>query len=287
MLVSWLRDFDFWKIESRRAGGLDLVQLSQHGRFLFIDGLTNASFEFQPSAQNNTSPKSSHPPLNPSTAAARGIRPQVGLDSAAQREKARQDQPTAYAEHNTVSNPTTSHSSPQQLGSTELSTTKSQLTAALSSFSIEPSSIMVILDGPDFLIAANPSPTPAIPTLQALLMDLRRHPSVHSTIINISSSIAMPIHDAHEDKFPTALETAQNAFAVGLAHQADLVMQLRALDTGAAKDVTGVLRITTGRAAEDDCGGDGGKEQWKEWEVLYHVRNDGSVRVWERGEGVG
>jgi elongator complex protein 6 len=199
--------------------------------------------------------------------------------------KSRVDEPGALAEHNAVLNPGTSTSLSQHLPSTDLSTVKSHLTAALSSLSIEPYSILVILDAPDFLIAANPSPTSTPPALQALLMDLRRHPSVHSMLVNISSSVAVPVHDHRDNVLPTDLDTAQKVLAVGLAHQADLVMQGRALDTGAAKDVTGFLRITTGGAVENDDGGR--RERWKEGEVLYHVRNDGSVRVWERGEGVG
>lgn len=78
------------------------------------------------------------------------------------------------------------------------------------------------------------------------------------------------------------------------AHQAERVVQLRGLDTGAASDVSGVLRLSKGGAAagrllEEGEGsekireaseeGGGGEGEW-----LYQVRGNGSVRVWARGE---
>ena len=79
----------------------------------------------------------------------------------------------------------------------------------------------------------------------------------------------------------------RNVLGVPGAIAADLLMQLRPLDTGAAKDVSGILRVTRGPVMEGDEGGREDGAEWREMEVLYHVRGDGSVRVWERGEGVG
>lgn len=64
-------------------------------------------------------------------------------------------------------------------------------------------------------------------------------------------------------------------------------MQLRPLDTGAAKDVSGILRVTKGPTMEEDEGKEADSVEWREMEVLYHVRGDGVVRLWERGEEVG
>ncbi|CUS08824.1 unnamed protein product [Tuber aestivum] len=66
------------------------------------------------------------------------------------------------------------------------------------------------------------------------------------------------------------------AFVIGLGHVARRVFGLRGLETGVARDVSGVLRITTGGAEEGDV--DGGKE------VLYFVGDGGGVEVFERGE---
>jgi elongator complex protein 6 len=63
---------------------------------------------------------------------------------------------------------------------------------------------------------------------------------------------------------------------------ADLVISLRGLDTGSARDVSGVLRISR----MGDVGGDGevkgGEEEGRE--LLYYVGGDGSVKVFERGQ---
>ena len=69
-------------------------------------------------------------------------------------------------------------------------------------------------------------------------------------------------------------------------------MQLRALDTGSAKDVSGVIRVSRGGGDRDTNGSGNGQEESKagndieltdsEW--LYQVKGDGSVRVWGRGE---
>jgi elongator complex protein 6 len=74
------------------------------------------------------------------------------------------------------------------------------------------------------------------------------------------------------------------AFLVGLAHQADLLIGCRGLDSGGAGDVSGVLRITTGGVVDEDLEGtEIGKVEWKEQELLYLVRNDSTAKVWERG----
>lgn len=63
------------------------------------------------------------------------------------------------------------------------------------------------------------------------------------------------------------------------AHVADLVMSTRLLDTGSARDVSGVLRITAGGSG----GGDGEAEP-DERELLYYLGGDGSAKVFERGQ---
>ncbi len=73
----------------------------------------------------------------------------------------------------------------------------------------------------------------------------------------------------------TALEKQHAWFALSLAHEADTVLSLRLLDTGAAKDVSGVIRITHG--------GSGGA-RGTDHEYLYHVGGDGGVKVFERGQ---
>lgn len=74
----------------------------------------------------------------------------------------------------------------------------------------------------------------------------------------------------------TTLEKEHAAFVLSLAHEAEAVLSLRMLDTGTAKDVSGVLRVTRGGGAVLDRAVD-------EHEYLYHVGGDGGVKVLERG----
>ena len=67
----------------------------------------------------------------------------------------------------------------------------------------------------------------------------------------------------------TPLESEHAAFVIGLAHQARLVMSARALSSGVAAEVSGVLRV---------------KSDENEGEWLYFVGKDGGVKVWIRGE---
>ena len=63
------------------------------------------------------------------------------------------------------------------------------------------------------------------------------------------------------------------------------VLSLRPLDTGKARDVSGVIRVSRGGAWDDDDDEEEeAKEQQKELEALYFVQNDGGVKVFERGE---
>jgi elongator complex protein 6 len=56
------------------------------------------------------------------------------------------------------------------------------------------------------------------------------------------------------------------------AHNARSVLGVRELGTGAARDVSGVLRITRGGKSDGEV---------KEWECLYLVGRDGGVKIVE------
>ena len=75
----------------------------------------------------------------------------------------------------------------------------------------------------------------------------------------------------------TPLEVSHTAFVMSLAHQARSIMSVRELDTGAAKDVSGVLRINK-EARESATDG-----HVEEREYLYYVGSDGGVKVFDRG----
>lgn len=80
-------------------------------------------------------------------------------------------------------------------------------------------------------------------------------------------------------------------FIVGQAHAAKWVVGVRGLDTGVARDVSGVVRVSRGGDAgswddeEEDYNNNGKREKEKDMEVLYFVQGDGGVRVFERGGG--
>ena len=59
-------------------------------------------------------------------------------------------------------------------------------------------------------------------------------------------------------------------------------MSLRLLDTGTARDVSGVVRITAGDEVEVDDRDIQGRIEEKE--LLYFVAGDGGVKVFERGQ---
>jgi elongator complex protein 6 len=76
--------------------------------------------------------------------------------------------------------------------------------------------------------------------------------------------------------FPQPILLQQRQFLLTLAHQADMTLSMKALDSGSSKDVSGVVRITSSR----NNGASGDKE------FLYFVDSGSSkpIEVWERGE---
>jgi elongator complex protein 6 len=140
--------------------------------------------------------------------------------------------------------------------------------------SVISSNIILVMDGLDFLLASQPSITSL--TLSRAIMALRQRVcniivtcSADYPLLHISSAAATPLERNHRN------------FVATLAHQSRVVAQLRSLGTGAAKDISGVLRMSAGGAYDDVEEQDAGFEEG-EW--LYHVKGDGNVSVWGRGE---
>lgn len=95
---------------------------------------------------------------------------------------------------------------------------------------------------------------------------------MHSSIVTLSADEPLISSQA------TSLEKDHAALGISLAHDAHLIISLRMLDTGAARDVSGVLRVTPGGGIDDSM------EVVEERELLYFVAGDGGVRVFERGQ---
>ncbi|KAI4154490.1 MAG: hypothetical protein LQ341_000342 [Variospora aurantia] len=124
--------------------------------------------------------------------------------------------------------------------------------------------VLLILDGLDFLLAATEANVEAV---LDTIGELREH--VHATII--SATADYPLMQAYR----TPVEINHAALIMGIAHQARTIWGVRELDTGSARDVSGVLRITRGAASEEDTAlGEG--ENVEERELLYFIQGDGA-----------
>ncbi|KAF2773886.1 hypothetical protein EJ03DRAFT_263914 [Teratosphaeria nubilosa] len=133
--------------------------------------------------------------------------------------------------------------------------------------------VFLVIDSPDILLALNLA---TALDLDVLLLKLRK--LAHSALVACCADLPfMAAATQGQDVRATPIETETASFVVKLAHNARFVMGLRELDTGAAKDVSGVLRITRGAAAYES------EEEVKEMEALYLVGRDGSAKVYERG----
>ncbi|KAI1417135.1 hypothetical protein F5Y13DRAFT_80714 [Hypoxylon sp. FL1857] len=215
ILISFLRDYTFWKDGAGKLG-VDLDVLTKKGNFIFVDGLTglfHASHSYAP-------------------------------------EK--------LLGRKVLSAPTLQHFCKQ----VEDAITQVQHSAP-------DQKIVLIADQLDLLLAASGDGISS-QALRCTLLDIRE--KVHSSIITIFAD--EPLISSQT----TPLEKDHAAFAVSLAHDAHLMVSSRMLDTGTARDVSGVLRVTPGGGNHDtDC-------MVEERELLYFVAGDGGVRVFERGQ---
>ncbi|KAL5604378.1 hypothetical protein BROUX41_002350 [Berkeleyomyces rouxiae] len=157
------------------------------------------------------------------------------------------------------------------LTSAKLADIRRDIQAAIASVASEDKNVVLIIDQPDLLLAATEG---SAIDMQNTVLSLREH--VHSTIFAVSADMPL-IAEQH-----TTMERMHAGFALDLAHQADTVVSLRMLDTGVAKDVSGVMRITRGGGGGGghDAGGLGVDEH----EYLYYIAADGGVRVFKRGQ---
>lgn len=139
--------------------------------------------------------------------------------------------------------------------------------------------VILVLDNPDISLAMGS--TTAV-ELSGFIMPLRAQ--LYSTVLVCSADspfLSAAVPGSETSQPPIEVETA--AFLTQQAHAARYVMSVRDLETGAAKDVSGVLRVTRGVCAYDDGGDDGEWEEVREMEALYLVQRDGSAKVFDRG----
>ncbi|KAL1865600.1 hypothetical protein VTK73DRAFT_5139 [Phialemonium thermophilum] len=267
VLASFLRDFSFWRDGFSRLGrGLDLEALGRHGRFAFVDGLDGLFAPASSSSSQRQAPTA--PTRGPEVMSpAMGRRPLVPISPVGR--PAGDSQKWKF----TI---------PRSAGVREVGRTLSEAvdflryppqTAAGTSGKRK---VVLVIDQLDFLAAATEGEASGN-DIRDMLLDLREN--VHSTILTIAADDPLVAHQT------TTLEREHAALALSLAHEAAMVLSLRLLDTGTAKDVSGVIRITRGGAASEAGPGLAiSDENEGEKEYLYHVGGDGGLRVFERGQ---
>lgn len=293
VLVSWLRDYEFWKNEVRRGAGIDLARLVQQDKFVFVDGLTKlfdvggaekaaTAAPVAPQPVQRSLPVRSTPasplPSRGGPLPSRGPVPSRGPPVQAPAPSQPQAQPTTQAPAQPQASSKTTY-----LKDASTTSTHKTLTTLLSTLhaSHPNRKIHLILDSPTLLLST--TSTPSASSLSSLLLSLRSLVCTSTLITQADSpflSAALP-DSTHQS---TPLEAAHAAFVVQQAHVSKWVLSLRPLDTGKARDVSGVIRVCRGGAWDDDDGEEDEKEQKKELEALYFVQNDGGVKVFERGE---
>jgi elongator complex protein 6 len=309
VLVSWMRDYEFWKQEARKGAGLDLERLKREKRFAFVDGLSGLvrgdAKEAQPQ-QPQAQPQAVPPQAVPRTiGATTGMQSQRGPQTLPARGppgrivpargppalSAQPARPAPNAITSSATTPQTSTNSQPTLGhytltSLDLAHLKTTVSTALSSLaSTTPRKTLLILDTPDLPLAlSSASPSSFI----SLLLFLHNTPPVSHILTHMHADTPLLTPSAP----PQPLETAQYNFLTKVAHMSRRILGTRVLDTGVARDVSGVVRVTEQSVGWTDLGfGDeeqqtrGGDESGKGKEFLYQVKGDGSVRVFERGAG--
>ncbi|KAJ5306288.1 hypothetical protein PENANT_c017G01915 [Penicillium antarcticum] len=277
VLVSFLRSFDFWKTEAKRLG-LDLGRLAEKQQFAFIDGLSELFYAPDASTPNTSpaglgsSPRTTLPLRSPP-----GVMPGRGPPPAAAPPRGNISVTRAQAEPGIAKK---LHFTGRGLAALDLIEKNIIAVIEQQKSSVEEiDELVLILDQPDLLLAAT-GPTMGIGATEIAewVTGLQQH--AHATVLTLATDAPL-IHNASVSagQPATPIETEHATFAIGLAHRARSVMQLRTLETGAAKDVSGVLRISRGGGWSA-----GEEESWEEKEVLYFIQRDGGVSVFGRGE---
>lgn len=293
VLVSWMRDWEFWKSEARKGGGLDLERLKRDRRLTFVDGLSKL---FLPERTQENIPGGPSPPTRSSQllSGQAGRIPQTALPTRGPpgRPNPRVPLSTNSSTSNTAmtTKPTGIATSavPQMtsfghfcMTSQDLEHFQSTIETAIRHVQLQsPGKSLLILDTPSLLLATNPAISAS--SLSASLLHLHgltSHILVHAPTDEALISLSHP---------PQPLEIDAHNFLVKVSHMSTRILSCRVLDTGVARDVSGVLRVTDNGGGEQlrpEQIKDGNTEEQYGRELLYLVKGDGSVKVFERGAG--
>jgi elongator complex protein 6 len=283
VLVSWMREYEFWRQEARKGAGLDLERLRREGRFAFVDGLSELCLDKSVDA-SMVNGAEQRTPQSPTNSAIGGLPAQRGSQALPARgppgritpargppQGAAQPARTPTAAATPDRTPPGHHA----LTSLDLAHLQATIAHAISSLTpTPPRKTLLVLDNPDLLLALAPSPTPS--SLPSLLLTLHTLPTVSHVLTHMQADT--PLLASAQP-----LEIAQHNLLVRLGHMSQRIMGVRVLDTGVARDVSGVVRVTENRVGWMGLGFEDEGERGKEF--LYQVKGDGSVRVFERGAG--
>lgn len=286
VLVSWMRDYEFWKQEARKAGGLDLEKFMRDGRLAVVDGMSGLFVDAQDTRGTRGQVTTSLQPVRPSGvlpvrgAMSAGPAPARGPPAAVPRSQTALPSETATPTNKPVT--TGLHT----LQSIDLAHLKSTILEAVHQLHTFPTAsrrkTLLILDNLDILLATSPHPAATLTGLTSLILTL--HTQIPYLLIHVQSDT--PLITLSTPAQP--IEHAQHNFLVKLAHMSTRILSVRVLDTGVARDVSGVLRVTENRERLGGVGllpGENEQSEKSGGEVLYKVGADGSVRVFERGTG--
>jgi elongator complex protein 6 len=130
------------------------------------------------------------------------------------------------------------------------------------------SDVLLILDSPDILMGLG-----SIDHGRILDSILKWRHQVHSMVISLTADFVVDM--AAQKSTSSKMLGNQQQLLLALAHQADNIFSTKLLDSGSAKDVSGVVRIHPRRSSEDI----------KEKELLYFIDSGSNkgVEIWERG----
>ncbi|KAF9699190.1 hypothetical protein EKO04_002949 [Ascochyta lentis] len=291
VLVSWMRDYEFWKQEARKGAGLDLERLKREKKFAFVDGLSGLVMGDVKDAQIQQQQMQGQPisPRSQAQSAAQRTSPMLPVRGPQGRIVPARGPPAPSTTALSVTPPsnTSSQTTPghHTLTSLDLAHLKSVLTTAISSLTSAPQrKTLLILDTPDLPLALT-STSPSAFT--SLILQFHNTPTVSHILTHLHADTPLLTPSAP----PQPLETAQYNFLTKVAHMSRRVIGTRVLDTGVARDVSGVVRVTEQRVGWSDLGLEGedakmdADDSGKGKEFLYQVKGDGSVKVFERGAG--
>ncbi|OAG34052.1 hypothetical protein AYO21_11798 [Fonsecaea monophora] len=274
IFASFLRPLTLW-VELGKKIGLDIQSLLRSRKIIYIDSLSYSQSP-RPSVSGGGSSSAGDPSLSPTTR----------LKSLALGDV----QDALSSGLKSLSTTTSPSPSVSSLSLSRTPAPRLPPTSTLPTQLPETTKPLIILDGIDYLAASQPF-LPII-SVQAFLSTLRTQS--RALILTCSADAPLLRIAASTNEEGTPLERNHAHLVTAMAHQSRWVFQLRGLDTGSAKDVSGVVRASKGGGYEGNendehapsttqrRSGDGDDLDDAEW--LYQLKGDGSVRVWGRGE---